>query len=132
MTPPPTIVGQLRAACGPGSGGPTDHELVAKFAAARDEGAFELLVWRHSGMVLRTCRSVLHDYQAAEDAAQAAFLGLARQGGSVGRGTVGGWLYRVARRNARRIATRAAVRRARGPMASADGLDRVSGPAAEP
>src|SRR5688572_17101587 len=103
MTPPPTIVGHLRAACGPNPGGPTDHELVAKFAAGRDEGSFELLVWRHAGMVLRTCRSVLRDHQAAEDAAQATFLALARQAGSVGRrGTVAGWLYRVARRIAAR------------------------------
>ena len=128
MTPPPTIVGHLRAACGPNPAGTTDHELVAKFAAARDEGAFELLVWRHAGMVLRTCRGVLRDHQAAEDAAQATFLALARQAGGVGRrGTVAGWLYRVARR----IAGRAAGRRSRFPVGPAEDLDRLPGPTAE-
>jgi RNA polymerase sigma factor (sigma-70 family) len=123
MTRPSTIVAHLR------TGGPTDHELVAKFAAGRDEGAFELLVWRHAGMVLRTCRSVLRDHQAAEDAAQATFLALARQAASVGRrGTVAGWLYRVARR----IAARAVDRRSRIPTASTDGLDHFPEPTAEP
>jgi len=107
-TPPaPTVASQMWAALGPRPAGPSDADLLARFAAARDEGAFELLVWRHAGMVLRACRGVLRDHHAAEDAAQAAFLALARRASAVGRrGTVAGWLYRVARRIAGRAARR--------------------------
>lgn len=98
----------LRAAGLDPANGPTDAELIAQFADCRDEAAFELLVFRHAGLVQRVCRAVLNDHHAAEDAAQATFLALARKAGSItGRGTVIGWLYRVARR----VAVRAAKRR---------------------
>ena len=85
--------------------GAADADLLARFAATRDEAAFELLVWRHAALVRRACRAVLRDHHAAEDAAQAAFLVLARKAGTfAGRGTVVGWLYRVARRAAVRLA----------------------------
>jgi RNA polymerase sigma factor (sigma-70 family) len=97
----------VRVALGPDLNGPTDAELLARFARTRDEGAFELLVWRHVGMVLRVCRAVLLDHHAAEDVTQATFLALAKQAQSVGRrGTVAGWLYRVARRISARLAAR--------------------------
>ena len=96
MTPthkPATVLNCLRAV----ADGPADAALLARFARDRDEGAFELLVWRHAGMVLAACRAVLRDHHAAEDACQATFLALARQAHAVGgRGT----------------AARAAVRRA--------------------
>jgi RNA polymerase sigma factor (sigma-70 family) len=112
----PSVIRRLSAAFGPHVDGPTDGELLARFAAARDQGAFELLVWRHSAMVFRTCLAVLRDHHAAEDAAQAVFLALARQAAAVGRrGTVAGWLCRVARR----VATRA-VRRWGRVEATAD------------
>jgi RNA polymerase sigma factor (sigma-70 family) len=124
MTPPPTVLEHLRAAVGPDAAGPADAALLARFAAARDEGAFELLVWRHAGTVLRVCRDVLRDHHAAEDASQAVFLALARQAGAVGRrGTVAGWLYRVALRVARRAAGR------RRPARLAVDPDRLPGPA---
>ncbi|AMV26936.1 RNA polymerase sigma factor [Gemmata sp. SH-PL17] len=63
---------------------PTDAELLARFVNDRDAGAFELLVWRHAGLVLRACKGVLGDHHAAEDAAQAVFLALARQAPTVG------------------------------------------------
>src|SRR5947207_2009193 len=131
MNPPPrpTVASHLRAALGPRPGGPADADLLARFAAARDEAAFELLVWRHAGMVLRVCRGVLRDHHAAEDAAQAAFLALARRAAAVGRrGTVAGWLYRVARRVAGRAARR------RPPPVLAIDLDQFQGPgpAADP
>lgn len=107
----------LRAAGLDPATGPTDAELIAQFADSRDEAAFELLVFRHAGLVQRACRAVLNDHHAAEDAAQATFLALARKAGSVGRGTVVGWLYRVARR----VAVRAAKRRA--PVAVAELYD---------
>jgi RNA polymerase sigma factor (sigma-70 family) len=62
-------------------------------------------------MVLAACRAVLRDHHAAEDACQATFLALARRAHAVGRrGTVAGWLYRVARRTAGRAARRRIAR----------------------
>jgi RNA polymerase sigma factor (sigma-70 family) len=102
---------RLAAALAHGADEPTDAELLTRFAADRDAGAFELLVWRHAGLVLRVCRRVLRDHHAAEDATQAVFLALARQAASVGRsGSAAGWLFQVARRVAARAARRRTVR----------------------
>ncbi|AMV29409.1 ECF RNA polymerase sigma factor SigE [Gemmata sp. SH-PL17] len=117
----PHHAARLVAALTPVTGEPTDAELLARFVADRDAGAFELLVWRHAGLVLRTCRGVLGNRHSAEDAAQAVFLALARQAASVGRsGSVAGWLFRVARR----IAVRAA-RRSTLPIAPTADLDAI-------
>src|SRR6516164_8567713 len=98
---------------------PTDAELLARFVADRDASAFELLVWRHAGLVLRVCRGVLRDHHAAEDATQAVFLALARQASSVRHvGSPAGWLFRVARRVSAR-----ACRQRRVPTVPADDLD---------
>ena len=77
--------------------GAPDDELLRQFARARDEAAFEFLVWRHGSMVLGVCRRAIRDEQLAEDAFQAVFLFLAQNAGAV-RGNLGGWLFRVARR----------------------------------
>jgi RNA polymerase sigma factor (sigma-70 family) len=101
-----------------------DADLLARFAATRDESAFELLVWRHAALVQRICRAVLRDHHAAEDAAQAAFLVLARKAQTfAARGSVVGWLYRVARR----IAVRAAKERAHHRPTPTE-LDRLPAP----
>jgi RNA polymerase sigma factor (sigma-70 family) len=95
----------LRTAVSRETAGPADAELLARFAAARDETAFELLVWRHAALIQRICRGVLRNHHAAEDAAQATFLVLARKAHTFGgRGSVVGWLYKVARRVAIRLA----------------------------
>ncbi|HET6575825.1 MAG TPA: sigma-70 family RNA polymerase sigma factor, partial [Fimbriiglobus sp.] len=121
---PAPVLRYLRAALGPDADGPADAELLGRFVAERDQGAFELLVWRHAGMVHRVCRAVLRDHHAAEDVAQAAFLVLARKAGSIGRRqAVAAWLYRVAYRLAVRVAVR------HRPSEEAD-LDRL--PAASP
>ncbi|MBX9623687.1 MAG: sigma-70 family RNA polymerase sigma factor [Gemmataceae bacterium] len=92
----------------PPADGSSDAELLARFARDRDEAAFELLVWRHGGMVLSACRRALGHEHDAEDAFQATFLVLARKAGSVGRGAaLPAWLHRVAVR----ISARAAKRR---------------------
>jgi RNA polymerase sigma factor (sigma-70 family) len=84
--------------------GVPDAELLRRFAETRDEAAFELLVWRHGGMVLGTCRRVLGRSVDADDAFQATFLALARRAGSVRRGeSLPGWLHRVALRSALRL-----------------------------
>ena len=103
----PRPTASILAALGPSADGPTDAELLRRFADGRDAGAFELLVWRHAGLVLRICRGILRDHHEAEDAAQAVFLALARQAPTVGRrGNPAGWLFRVARRVAGRAARR--------------------------
>jgi len=79
--------------------GPADAELLARYVLQRDEAAFELLLWRHGGMVLNLCRRILHDEHDAEDAFQATFLAFIRKAPSiVRREAVAGWLHRVAYR----------------------------------
>lgn len=94
----------------------TDGQLLERFAAgggAMVELAFAALVERHGPMVLRACRSVLRDDDAAEDAFQATFLALLRSGRSLWvRDSLGPWLHRVAVRAATRA--RAAESRRRG------------------
>jgi RNA polymerase sigma factor (sigma-70 family) len=96
----PGIIDHLRSAVATrDSPGVADAQLLERFAVERDEAAFELLVWRHSKMVLGTCRRVLRDAHEAEDAFQACFLVLARRAGSIGRReSVAGWLHKVALR----------------------------------
>src|SRR4051795_7380067 len=109
------LVGHLRRrGARPGGAQPPDAELLARFADAGDEAAFELLVWRHSAMVYGTCRRVLRDEQDSEDAFQAAFLALARRAGSIAQGgSVGGWLHSVALRAALRARSARSARRVR-------------------
>ena len=60
-------------------------QLLERFAADRDEAAFEALVSRHGPMVLGTCRRMLSDPHDVDDAFQATFLVLARKAGSIQR-----------------------------------------------
>ncbi|HZY87433.1 MAG TPA: sigma-70 family RNA polymerase sigma factor [Gemmataceae bacterium] len=99
----------LRAVAAPAGGALSDAQLLERFTTARDEAAFETLLWRHGPMVLGTCRRVLRHPQDAEDAFQATFLVLARKAGAIGkRESVGSWLYKVAYRAALRARARAA------------------------
>ena len=81
-----------------------DSQLVDRFAACRDEGAFETLLHRHAGLVWGVCRRMLKDSHLAEDAFQATFLVLAREATSIRkRQSVSSWLYGVAYRLASRV-----------------------------
>src|SRR4051794_40227245 len=70
-----TFLRRLRRVAGPsGASRLTDAELLGRFAAGRDEAAFEVLLWRHGPMVLGVCRRVLGPGADVEDAFQATFL----------------------------------------------------------
>ena len=91
-----------------------DGELLERFLAGGDEAAFTALVERHGPMVLGTCRAVLRDADAAEDAFQATFLVLVCKARSIrGRGALASWLYQVAHRIAIQAGAEAARRRRR-------------------
>jgi RNA polymerase sigma-70 factor (ECF subfamily) len=95
-------------------GGLTDRQLLDRFLGARDaagEAAFAVLVERHGPMVLRTCRSIVGDPHAAEDAFQATFLILLRRAHALWvRQSLGPWLHSVASRVASSARSTAARR----------------------
>jgi cobalt-zinc-cadmium efflux system membrane fusion protein len=121
-----TFLRRLRPAIGPETGGASDAQLLERFATRRDECAFEVLVWRHGGLVLHVCGRLLRHAQDAEDAFQATFLALARSAGSIGKGeALAAWLYKVAYRAALRV-------RARATREAARRRDRLAPPAPRP
>jgi len=56
----------------------TDRELLAEYASTDSDQAFAEIVKNHSGKVYGTCRRILGEPHAAEDATQAVFITLAR------------------------------------------------------
>ena len=119
---PPTslsaVVRQVRQLAAPGDpAAAPDADLLDLFRASGDEAAFATLVRRHGPLVMGVCRRVLHHHQDAEDAFQATFLVLVRKAGLVRvDGSLGRWLYGVARRvagDARRSAARRLARERR-------------------
>src|SRR5438105_9660389 len=84
----------------------SDQVFLERFTSRREEEAFAALVRRHGPMVLGVCRRVLQHEQDAEDAFQAVFCVLAHKAGTIRRRTaMGGWLYAVASRIARKAKT---------------------------
>jgi RNA polymerase sigma factor (sigma-70 family) len=84
--------------------GLSDGQLLDRVVSARDEAAFECLVWRHGPMVLGVCRRLLRNPADADDAFQATFLVLFRKAAVVRpRERVGAWLHGVAVRAATKL-----------------------------
>jgi RNA polymerase sigma factor (sigma-70 family) len=96
-----------------------DSALLERFLASHEEAAFQALLLRHGPMVLRVCRRTLSAEQDAEDAFQATFLVLARQGRSIRKqASLASWLHGVAYRVARDARKSRARRRAQEEAAS--------------
>jgi RNA polymerase sigma factor (sigma-70 family) len=113
----------VRRRADPDAIGPlADQRLLARFVANGDPSAFELLVWRHGSLVFGTCRRILDDVHAAEDAFQATFLALARKPRAVRSGAaLAGWLHRVALRISNKLrVSRTLQTRAEQAAAQAD------------
>jgi RNA polymerase sigma factor (sigma-70 family) len=110
--------------------GATDGQLLDRFAADRDGGAFAELVRRHGPMVLGVCRRITGNVHDAEDAFQATFLVLARKARELSNGTVlGAWLHGVAHRSARKARAVAARRRAKEVAAARfEGVEEMAEP----
>src|SRR5262249_19068696 len=99
------LIDRLRQTGGLGeSGRLADAELLQRFVGNRDEAGFEVLVWRHGGMVLASAHRLLGNDADAEDAFQATFLTLALKAGAVRNGAcLAGWLHQVVCRIANRL-----------------------------
>src|SRR5580704_4851179 len=92
----------------------TDRQILDRFVAHGDQGAFAELVARHGATVWAVCRRVLGQEQDTEDAFQAVFLILGRRAGTIRkRESVASWLYGVAFRTALKVRRSAIRRRAR-------------------
>ncbi len=113
----PALV-KLLAAAAPAA--EPDADLLARFVATRDDGAFAELVRRHGPAVYGTCRRLVGP-SAADDAFQATFLVLAARAGAVRKAaSVGSWLVGVAGRVARRMRLRDQRVEARRQVADPD------------
>lgn len=93
----------------------TDAELLRRYAAGDDEGAFGALVQRHLNLVYSVAlRQVGGDAHLAQDVAQRVFADLARKAPALsGRVTLGGWLYRAAQFTASDLVRAERARRTR-------------------
>jgi membrane fusion protein, multidrug efflux system len=102
----------------------SDGQLLERFTNGRGEPkelAFAALVERHGPSVLRVCRSILRNADAADDAFQATFMALARKAGSLwAKDSLAPWLHRAAYRAA--IHDRSAIFRRRSHEHSAAAL----------
>jgi membrane fusion protein, multidrug efflux system len=110
----------------------SDGQLLERFVTGRGEPrelAFAALVERHGPLVLRVCRSVLRDEDAAEDAFQATFLALARKAGSLwAQDSLAPWLHQAAYRAAAHDRSATIRRRSHEHAAAARRPESVAAP----
>lgn len=100
---------------------PDDSELLRRWAAQRDEGAFGELVRRHVDLVYGCAlRRLAGDAHLAKDVTQLVFCDLARRaGGLADRAVLGGWLHTSTRFAAAKAVRGEQRRRAREEIAFA-------------
>ncbi len=90
----------------------SESVLLKRFACGGDSAAFNEIVQRHAGLVYGTCLRVLSDADLAADATQETFFQLVKRADQV-KGSVAGWLHRVAVGKAVDVIRRDARRRSR-------------------
>ncbi len=74
----------------------TDRELLQGITQ-RDQAAFRLLVENHQQLVIRTCYSLVHDLEDAQDLAQEVFIEILKSASSFrGAAKLSSWIYRIA------------------------------------
>jgi RNA polymerase sigma-70 factor (ECF subfamily) len=101
----------------------SESVLLERFVRGGDSGAFAEIVRRYAGLVYATCMRVLADADRAADATQETFFQLMRKAGEI-RGSLAGWLHRVAVRKSVDVLRDASARRRReGAYLDAKGDD---------
>lgn len=131
---------RMREGAGPGMAGRrTDtaiseaDRLLVDAVLAGDKDAFRALVERESATILGVCRRILSDPSEAEDAAQDAFLVAYRKLGSFrGDGPLGGWLMRIAIREAHRRSQRRRPMMSLEPERASDSSTQTLGSSPDP
>ncbi|WP_052573564.1 sigma-70 family RNA polymerase sigma factor [Haloferula sp. BvORR071] len=107
----------------------TDSELLARFAGSGEEAAFAELVRRHSPLVFAIARRRLGDSGFAEDAAQQAFIAMARRAQKLRSiPCLAAWLHRVTVYEATTIIRREARHRRRASQAAQPDSGMAAGP----
>jgi RNA polymerase sigma-70 factor, ECF subfamily len=90
-----TLVTPSYADTAPGMASPDDHRTVAAILAG-DERAFEELVDRYNGSLLRVARGYVSNRTAAEEAVQDTWIGVLRGLPSFqGRSSLRTWIFRI-------------------------------------
>ncbi|MCU0916467.1 MAG: hypothetical protein MUC88_18165 [Planctomycetes bacterium] len=90
----------------------SERVLLQRFVETNDGEAFAQIIHRHASLVYGTCLRVLADADQAADATQETFFQLVKKAHEV-RGSLGGWLHRVAARKAVDLVRADSIRRRR-------------------
>jgi len=92
-----------------------ERALLQRFVGAGDTEAFAQIVRQYAGLVYGTCLRILLDADRAADATQETFFQLMKRAGEV-RGSLAGWLHRVAAGKAVDLVRSESARRQRERM----------------